>query len=299
MHNETLAKFKAYILKLTHQEGPLEVDYFPLTEWLFRVNAEGITKEHFREVFPPVFWSTNKQPRSLLNRAYIAGRVVGSYDIMQDLYSNYVNPHLSTLEKRWDIYIQSQASVVAVRHRLQELQHTLQEINGERILDVACGSGVGVPVIQHLSSPFHYRYTGVDSDPAAIQFCEKTYEDVPWCKFLKTTILDLTPKKANLGTFDLVWCSGLFDYFFTDLAFVNGVKRLLKMSRQRVVIGNMGPANPNIPLMNVCGWHLAYRSRQELAEIALRIYEDDPKSFSEFQITSDPTGIQHYLHFQK
>lgn len=297
---ETYLGFKAYVDRLTDQDGPVEQDYFSLTEWLFRLNREGTVKEDVKKIFPKILWEPDPSTgRSLFNRIFNARRVVGTYDIMEDLYTQHINPLLTPLEQRWDKFIQSQVSAVAVRDRAEKLHSILSSSAMETsMLDVACGSGMGADIASQFQvSQTRCRYVGADIDAGAIKFCEDQYCFLPNICFTKLSIQQLLP--SHLGTFDLVWCAGLFDYFFSDLAFINAARRLLRMAHGQVVIGNMGPANLSIPMMNLLGWTLCYRSKQDLQELALRLRGSWENAFKTFAITSDPTGIQHYLHFYK
>lgn len=293
LSSDTFLLFKSYI-EDELEKGPYEEDYLKLTEWMFRVNREDANKEDVKILFPKSLWEGSKEIPSLFNRIFNAGRVVGNYAIMQDLYTGYVNAELSEHDQRWDTYIQSQISSVAVRHRVAELSSVLKSNNYRSMLDVACGSGICAEVCTGVN-PDSY-YSGIDSDQKAIEYCQKEHAKRPGQYFTKMNLKQLTSSKD--GTFDLVWCSGLFDYFSSDIVFMRAAKILLEMSRDTVVIGNMGPANMTVPMMNLLGWKLCYRTKDHLKQLAQGM-QKKYGTFKTFEVTSDPTGIQHYLHLRK
>ena len=285
--------FKSYLDSL--EDGPYEEDYLKLTYWMFRANQEQGDRTDVPYLFPKSLWDKDYVgQKSLFHRIFNAGRVVGNYAIMRDLYSGKVEEGLSYHDTQWDTYIQSQISSLAVRQRKEELYNTLLQTNAESFLDIACGSGIGAEVMQKYHRRI-IRYVGVDADQEAVDYCKKTHSG-PSNQFLKQDIRKLSPK--HHGTFDVVWCSGLFDYFSSDLVFMKAAKTLLDMSKGVVVIGNMGPANMTIPMMSLLGWNLRYRSKHNLAQLAM-VVRSKYKNFLDYRITSDPTGIQHYLYLYK
>ena len=293
---DTHLLFKSY-LDEELENGPYEQDYLKLTEWMFRVNRENANKEDVKILFPKSLWVKDYgETQSLFNRIFNAGRVVGNYAIMQDLYTGYVNEKLSEHDQRWDTYIQSQISSVAVRHRVHELRESLQRFDPHSVLDVACGSGIGA----YICAGYLARcisYVGVDSDKNAVKYCVEQYQyRSSLLRFYQRNLRELNPETS--GTFDLVWCSGLFDYFSSDIVFMRAAKILLEMSNATVVIGNMGPANMTVPMMNLLGWKLNYRTKNHLKQLAQDI-QKKYGTFKTYEVTSDPTGIQHYLYLYK
>lgn len=297
LSHDAYMDFLKYIDLMVANNGPDEEDYFTLADWAFRIKrAGGLTEARFKEVFPKVLWAPGGM--SLFNRICTGGRVVGTYDIMHEIHTGYVDPLLTLLEYNWDKFIQSQICAVAVRHRPLELTETLDKFGFvPTVLDVACGSGMGAEACKRSGTLFNYL--GMDSDEEAITFCEKQWRNTPGIKFCQGDIRHANPNK--LGKFNLVWCSGLFDYFSTDRVFINAARKLLSLSSREVVIGNMGPANLGIPMMELLGWKLHYRTKHQLAEIATQMAGnfDESSDFTNFEITTDPTGVQHYLHLYK
>lgn len=290
---DTFLLFKSYLDTL--KNGPYEEDYFKVTEWMFRANREGASNKVVPLLFQSSLWDKNYPgPKSLFHRIANAGRVVGNYAIMQDLYTGYVNAELSEHDQRWDQYIQSQISSLAVRHRVAELRSVLEGKYYHSILDVACGSGICADVVGTHKYRVE-RYLGIDTDIKAIKYCQEQF-DGREKSFSTLSLKQLT--SANLGTFDLVWCSGLFDYFSSDIVFMRAARILLEMSRDTVVIGNMGPANMTVPMMNLLGWKLCYRTKDHLKQLAQGM-KKKYGTFKTFEVTSDPTGIQHYLYLHK
>jgi hypothetical protein len=140
-----------------------------------------------------------------------------------------------------------------------------------------------------------FDYLGVDQDPNALEYARKNTaagED----QFKQCSIMGLTPKE--IGTYDKVWCSGLFDYIKGRGSFLGAARRLVRLADKEAIIGNMGPYNPSRPSMELLGWKLEYRTRAELAYMGEEIQKKEPEVKRTY-VKTDPTGIQHYLYIDK
>lgn len=302
MTYKTFLIFSGYIHSLNQNNGPIEKDYLALNQEFGFMHQEGITKEDMQRAFPEEVWKLQdcyfkigklwEGPNSLFSRIFNAGKIVGTFDIMEDIYLGTVNPALSPLQQNWDKFIQSQVAATAVRHRKEEFLSLLSNFRRANILDVACGSGIASQWLYE--SIYTGDYAGVDSDINAIKFC-RNMRTFPCTQYHHIRLNEMSPEL--FGDHDIVWCSGLFDYFSNDFAFKRGCHKLLNLSRNQVIIGNIGPANPSIPAMEALGWTLTYRSKAHLERLAEKVITHHPGS--SYMISSDPTGVQHYLHLYK
>lgn len=290
INHKLFLEFRDYVA-FNLKEGPQEKDYLDLTKWIFRVHAEGgLIPEQLAAIFPSILWENTVINPSLFNRIFNAGKIAGTWDIMDEIYSNVIR-RMSPLEQRWDRYIQSQVSALAVRHRPIELSRLLQAEGGETcsVLDVACGSGMAAKVVQDRLT--NTRYCGIDTDHEAITTCLKRYPDPAFAFIRQGLTYNL---KEVTGLFDIVWCSGLFDYF-SDPLFIRAAKSLIRTANKHIMIGNMGPSSPTIPMMDMLGWKLCYRTKPQLHQLAEKLIRSCGRTMASL-ITSDPTGTQHYLH---
>lgn len=287
---------RTHIATLNERGGPVEADYFELDKWIHRAMAYGPAPEEVEEIFGNEVM--DKNGTSLLNRIFYRPRgYAGSYDIMEDIYQDNINPTLPGLQVAWDAYILSQISSVAVKHRLEVLKEIGIESQEEslRFLDVACGSGIAHTVLLNARRSGGMYYRGVDQDPAAIEYCQEriaSNDD----EFKVVSLTGLT--KKTLGTFDYVWCSGLFDYIDSRGGFIAAGRRLVRLADKTAIIGNMGPYNPSRYSMELLNWKLQYRTRAELDYLGSEIKKKEPEVKRTY-VKTDPTGIQHYLYVEK
>lgn len=317
---EPILKSLQDVLDRIHQRGgPVESDYYDIgclvtaaTVILKPLSQHGdgyhaFRKALVRELFPKTVWEPGSG--SLFSRIFNAEtQVVGNADIMYDIYTG---DHLQALpltpeQLRWDQFILSQMAVPAVRHRPHYLRALLKSI-GEwepsviYMLDVACGSGMALPPLAEVCGGIR-RYVGIDVDADAIKRSRQLAYQLDLDAYLSQTNVLRTNILTTLGHFGLIWCAGLADYL-SDRAMNLLLERLLPALAPDGIacIGNMGPHNPSRPMMDLLGWSLIYRSREELEYLAHQAcaklgWATQDRSI---RIDSDPTGIQHYLRIRR
>lgn len=101
---------------------------------------------------------------------------------------------------------------------------------------------------------------------------------------------------TGLGPFDLIFCTGLFDYLRTRMArtlcrnFHDNLK-----PQGRAYVGNMVQNNPCRWIMeHHLEWYLIYRTREELLDLG-NTAAPDAKS----RVIDEPTGINPFLELQR
>lgn len=292
---QTFKFLRDYMSQLNERGGPVEADYYDLDRWIRKAMDYCPTREEIEEIFGNDVLDKNSP--SILNRIFYRPRgYAGSFDIMQDLYNQDILPTIPQLQMTWDAYILSQISTLAVSHRMDVVRNiALQNREKFSFLDVACGPGIACTTLDNARGLLHgdsIRYLGVDQDPDAIEFCLKHRGR----NFTQYSLMGLTVKEV--GTFDYVWCSGLFDYIKGRGSFLGAARRLVRLAEKTAIIGNMGPYNPSRPSMELLGWKLEYRTRAELLYMGSELMEKDTQ-IKRTEVKTDPTGIQHYLYIEK
>lgn len=286
---------KNFIADLNQKGGPSEADYYHLDRWMRQAHHYGPTSEEVEEIFGDEV--LNRNSTSILSRIFYNPRgYYGSFDIMQDLYNQDISPTIPQLQMTWDAFVLSQIATVAISHRMEVVKEIgLQAGATLNFLDVACGPGIALTTLGNCRGTLTTNYLGVDQDPDAIAFCQK-YKAGNQGQFKQYSLLEATRKQ--LGSFDVVWCSGLFDYIKARGGFIAAARRLVRLSEKVTVIGNMGPYNLARPFMEMMGWRLDYRTRAELDYLGSEIQKKDPE-VKRTHVKTDPTGIQHYLYIEK
>jgi SAM-dependent methyltransferase len=121
------------------------------------------------------------------------------------------------------------------------------------------------------------RWVAVDQDPLSIAEIEASYEGTP-VQAVKGSVRDLLAKKLELGTFDLVYASGLYDYL-NDKVAVKLTQRLVHLVKPG---GTFLFANYSHPIVvdgyleTFMNWTLLLRSDEDMRRIAIEaVGEDD------------------------
>jgi len=288
---------KNFIEKINADGGPREEHYYLLDRWIRQAYDFGPIREEVFEIFGKDL--LDRDIPSLLSRIYNAPRgYYGAFDIMEDIYNQEINvDKLNRIQIHWDMFILSQISCTAVRHRLEVLRGILQDsyykMHKEKetisFLDVACGPGVAFEIFKAHAQVI---YTGIDKDTSAIAYCRIKYQ-INGPTFQKCDMLGIKPER--IGLHDIVWCAGLFDYIKGSGAFIGVARRLVKVAKETVIIGNMGPYSPSRPFMELLGWKLEYRTAVELMTLGSKLHKELDEIIT-VDVKTDPTGIQHYLH---
>ena len=218
----------------------------------------------------------------------------GDFEIIERIYNNNV----SFLPEyfNWDSYFFNAPSVKAVRARGNVLSVFMNSIRPESLLSV--GAGPGLDVCQALTAAGNLRtVTLLDNDPRAIKRAEYNIEALlrsrPNINVLPTFFVKNALRFRTEQTFDLIWSSGLFDYF-NDKIFTFVLSRLRSLLKENgtIVVGNFSESNPDRAYMELIGdWFLVHRTPADL----IRLGEAAGFKLDQLSVTSDPTGINLFL----
>jgi hypothetical protein len=140
------------------------------------------------------------------------------------------------------------------------------------------------------------RFVALDSDAASLKEIERCYGrfGVETCP---ASIRQLLTQKVDLGRFDVVYSTGLFDYLQQPtaqrLAWV--MFQMLRPGGQ-LLVANFLPGIPDLGYMeSYMDWHLVYRTRQEMVGVSaeipqaqirdLRIFAEENQNIIFLQVT--------------
>jgi extracellular factor (EF) 3-hydroxypalmitic acid methyl ester biosynthesis protein len=209
----------------------------------------------------------------------------GDYELMNMLYRS--EPEGASLFGRLVNFCGKQdPAATATRNRLELLATALASAIDShtsphtRILNVGCGAAKEIRLLLSRRPDLGRRIelTLVDQDPRAMEHCEVTLGPLARATGMKVTficdpisrLLQATDLKRSMGTQDVIYSAGMFDYL-TDDVFCKLVTCLwgaLSPTGQ-LIIGNMGAHNPSIAFMEyVMDWFLIHRTRQELIALS-------------------------------
>lgn len=148
---------------------------------------------------------------------------------------------------------------------------------GAEILSFAAGHLREAEVTKAHADRSLARWVAVDQDPLSIAEIEASYADTP-VKAVKGSVRDLLAGKHDLGTFDLVYASGLYDYL-NDKVAIKLTQRLVQLVKPG---GTFLFANYSHPILvdgyleTFMNWTLLLRSDEDVRRIAIKaVGEDD------------------------
>ncbi len=174
--------------------------------------------QHFKERFRPFVLKSNFGTRTIeWPKGY-----PGDHITLEYIYSGY--PKSEVIIGRYiDLYYMSRALAVGVRERKDQLKRHLEEElfteSCKNVLNIGCGSCRELYDIGLQLNDFEGKITCLDFDEDALTFSERTMAsraiDLSKFNFRQMNVLKLVNSKymtTELGTFDLIYSAGLFDY---------------------------------------------------------------------------------------
>lgn len=241
----------------------------------------------------------------------------GDYEVMNHIYAERLEGRTLLGQALNYSTLQSPAAE-AVRNRKNILKSELinlcsksqDDLPSAKVLSVAAGPAQEIfeflSETETLTKPLEIVL--FDQDPAALAFAygrlkrivDQRFEGQVKLIYLHDSIRRLLDDQAlfeDFGPFDLVLCSGLYDYLRHSTA----VKLTSQMFHRcseggRVFIGNMTPENPSRWIMeHHLEWSLLYRTHEEILSFA---HEGAPNA-SKWNIVTESTGVNPFVAILK
>ena len=220
----------------------------------------------------------------------------GDFEVIDRIYNQWVSPypHLA----RWDHYFHSLPAPKAVRNRIPYLHRLLTEVVSRkpraRILDLGSGSGRSMFEWFKTHPETTVHFDCVEVDPNAIAFAtELNREFLDRVTFQKRNVFWFQPESQ----YDLIWSSGLFDYF-EDAVFVSVGQQLFPALEPggEMVVGNFAPDNPQRAYMEtIGGWILKHREPDELVRLMI-LCGSAPEHV---RVGAEPEGVNLFAHARR
>ena len=207
-------------------------------------------------------------------------------------------------------YIEQYAltSPVAQQHRnkvahqsmliLEQCYKNSSQKHKARILSIACGSCPDIYTIQHLIGE-SCDFVLFDHDSDALELAQKRLSNIDMCcQYIQGNVFRIKKTLANVGQFNIVIASGLFDYLKDKyvIKILNTIWLNFIHSGGKLYFSNISKNNPDRLLMEyLADWQLIHRDLQELIDmcIAAGIPEGAIEYFME------PTGITWMIEANK
>jgi SAM-dependent methyltransferase len=208
----------------------------------------------------------------------------GDFKIIDDIYKN--SPTTKGLDGLIDSYFLELPPSKATRERKEDFKKIIFDFvkkNKEKNLRIMnLGSGSSREIKELLDEDKDGLFNNVifdcyDFDERAIDYAKKLLNNPKNVNFFQKNVIRLALKK-DIETeipykYDLIYSTGLFDYFDERVAIrlVSNLKKLLKKERYMVISNYRDRySNPSVGLMEwIVEWYLIYRTEEEFAKIFL------------------------------
>jgi len=171
------------------------------------------------------------------------------------------------------------------------------DASGRQVLAVACGHLREVDLSSAVRRGRFGRFLALDADAESLDEVEKRYGRFG-IKPIQANVRRMLSGRTDLGSFDLIYTTGLYDYLAESTA-----RRLTKnlfrdlRSGGQLVIANFLPEIRDVGYMEMyMDWHLIYRDRAEMLAMADPILESEIK---EIRIRSEDNQNIVFLEITK
>lgn len=285
-----------YLSAVVAQGGPRPEDYSQLNAWIDDIAIKRrsglISAEDTKKVIEVL--GEAMTPVTMQGFAYHKPHgYAGDFEIIDRIYQRYICPYGAL--HRWDNFWQNHAAAQAVRHRTAYLiSLVFKSITEKRrpihVLNLASGPSRDVYECCRLIDGV--TFDCVEQDIKAIAYAEAICANYSTrIRFHRANVIRYHPRQQ----YDLIWSSGLFDYFNNNL-FSRVVRRYWKHLSPggELVVGNFSTDNPSRNYMELFEWHLFHRNQEELRLLGEEA-EIPPEAIC---VTWEPLGVNLFLHMK-
>lgn len=202
-----------------------------------------------------------KKPRGYSGDAILIDYIYGNYSKTEE---NLFNPLVYTAEYG----ASSCASVRERKHRIADFIDRYSGSKKPRILSVASGHAREVNVSRLLKCGYFEQFIAFDQDALSLQSVEVDYGHLGLSCF-QGNIGRLILSKYELGSFDLIYCAGLYDYL-NDATAAKLTEYLVNSLTPdgQLLIANFTPDLPDRGYLEaVADWFLTYRDESGMNKI--------------------------------
>jgi len=161
-----------------------------------------------------------------------------------------------------------------------------------RILSVASGHCRECDTSEAVKNKLIGKFLALDSDELTVEYL-KTKSDMLGITPIHASVVDLIKGKIDLGSFDLIYSSGLYDYLSTGIAkrLTNKLYNMLDHGG-KLVIFNIEPDYKEIGYIeSFMNWEMIGRDEQDLLEL---ISEIDGLEIATVKIHSQGKHSSHF-----
>ena len=198
-------------------------------------------------------------------------------------------------------YCSRRHAIRAVRARRHVVAHAIDRCTsaahngGARVLSVACGHLREAQISRAVVGNRVAELVALDSDEESLEVAESMS---PCVTTRHMSVRRLLTGQVDLGSFDFVYSSGLYDYL-DDRVAQRLTRSLFGMLRPggRLMLCNFLPTTPDIGFIeSFMDWDLIYRKREEIEAFAAEI---EPAEVVQSTYSEDAFASIGYLELRK
>lgn len=227
----------------------------------------------------------------------------GDYQMMNYVYDDTVFEASSNLAKLFNYYIFDGPAANAVKNRAKFIHgivhQRLAELGSLSIASIACGPAREVPTTLHLIEevPGDIDWTFLDQDEDAMAYAKSSIPDSNrlTTTFINAGVLELVRQRVELGSKDIIYSLGLFDYLADKVA----IKVIAELYRNvkpggLLLIGNFADHVVRPIMEAAMDWHLIYRTHEDCLRLA-----SAGAPGSQQYVISEPAGVNLVIVISK
>ncbi len=181
---------------------------------------------------------------------------------------------------------------------LSELLHeTIEGCDSPEILSVACGHMRETQLLSSNRLNRAGRIVAFDQDEASLAEVSRSMSDCEVLSLVPGSIRRLIAGRHDLGTFDLIYSLGLYDYLEQPIA--QQLTRVLFDALKpggRLVIANFLPIEASGFMEAFLEWNLIYRTQREIMDMAAGL---DEEAISSKRYSEDHTKTIGFIELSK
>jgi SAM-dependent methyltransferase len=193
-------------------------------------------------------------------------------------------------------YVTGTSLSATLRRRLdfvgKYISDCCEKLDRPDVLSVASGHCREIDFSRQLSTGIFGRFVALDSDPKAGSVLDKEYGHLGITP-APLSVSDILKGGANLGTFDLIYSAGLYDYLSTRFAqrLTSALYRMLKPGGTLMII-NIAVDYPEIGYMeSYMNWPMIGRSEQDTLALADTLVSEENAIL---RVNGSPDISSHY-----
>jgi len=286
-YRKVAAQFQSYLKDHPDDWGGLQSEFNQEINGIFRdimiYEKEKILEEDFEAIVKFKHFFKEKLEKYFSYGEYIRWSqrkpygYTGDFVIMENIYNN--QPRTKGFDRLFDNFMQMSTISIAVRNRKDDFKSIIeQELKRSKsknfhIMCLACGPSRELRELlqEKKINPSKVSVDCIDHDPRALKFSKSFCKKMPSFRFKKMNAVRLAlmknVRKAFDSRYDLIYCTGLFDYLDerVSVRLLKNLKALLLPGGTLAVSDVQDKfSNPSLPFMELVGlWDLTYRDPED------------------------------------